>query len=117
MTKGGRKALFPDRKDPTTPRPRKTAANPLTPRDDIDAGRTGDKVGFPDPAAGPLGTDDEAAGNPISPEQLHLARRAERACGAASPDAERRPGRARAITLVLLLAVLLPGALAFAPHP
>lgn len=29
----------------------------------IDSGSTGEKVGFPDPAAAPLGTDDEAAGN------------------------------------------------------
>ncbi len=33
-------------------------------RDDIDAGRTGDKVDWPDPAAAPLGTDEEAAGTP-----------------------------------------------------
>lgn len=31
-------------------------------RADIDAGRTGDKVAFPDPAAAPLGTDAEAGG-------------------------------------------------------
>ncbi|WIY52006.1 hypothetical protein O9Z70_10995 [Devosia sp. YIM 151766] len=31
-------------------------------RDDIDAGRTGDKVAFPDPAAAPLETDAEAGG-------------------------------------------------------
>jgi hypothetical protein len=34
-------------------------------RSDIDHGRTGDKVNFPDPAAAPLGTDDEAAGTSI----------------------------------------------------
>ncbi|MBA4225557.1 MAG: hypothetical protein C0456_02910 [Hyphomonas sp.] len=28
----------------------------------IDSGNTGDKVNYPDPAAAPLGTDDEAAG-------------------------------------------------------
>ena len=33
-------------------------------RRDIDSGTTGDKVGWPDPAAAPLGTDDEAAGTP-----------------------------------------------------
>jgi hypothetical protein len=33
-------------------------------RDDIDAGRTGDKVDWPDPAVVPLGTDEEAAGTP-----------------------------------------------------
>lgn len=31
-------------------------------REDIDSGRTGDKVDFPDPAAAPLGTDAEAGG-------------------------------------------------------
>lgn len=34
-------------------------------RGDIDSGRTGDKISHPDPAAAPLGTDDEAAGAPI----------------------------------------------------
>jgi len=28
----------------------------------IDTGQTGDKIPYPDPAAAPLGTDDEAAG-------------------------------------------------------
>lgn len=35
-------------------------------RHEIDSGRTGDKVAYPDPAAAPLGTDDEAAGHPPS---------------------------------------------------
>ncbi|MDB5643167.1 MAG: Excinuclease ATPase subunit [Hyphomicrobiales bacterium] len=34
-------------------------------RGKIDAGVTGDKVAFPDPAASPLGTDDEAGGAPM----------------------------------------------------
>jgi len=38
-------------------------------RIDVDQGRTGDKVRHPDPAAAPLGSDDEASGNPPSPEQ------------------------------------------------
>jgi hypothetical protein len=38
----------------------------------IDAGQTRDKVNYPDPAAAPLGTDDEAAGNPPTPEQVSL---------------------------------------------
>ena len=37
---------------------------------DIDSGRTGDKVAFPDPSAAPLGTDDEAAGSPPTPERV-----------------------------------------------
>jgi hypothetical protein len=47
-------------------------------RDDINKGRTGDKVCFPDPAAAPLGTDDEAAGYPASPEQVAAVRHHER---------------------------------------
>ncbi len=34
-------------------------------RNDIDRGRTGDKVEGVDPAAAPLGTDEEAAGTPV----------------------------------------------------
>ena len=37
-------------------------------RRDIDAGRTGDKSTGVDPAAAPLGTDDEAAGVRIDPQ-------------------------------------------------
>lgn len=47
-------------------------------RDDIDKGRTGSKVAFEDPAAAPLGTDDEAGGNTPGPAQVDLARRQER---------------------------------------
>src|SRR3569833_1394157 len=39
----------------------------------IDQGKTGDKVAFPDPAAAPLGTDDEAAGYPPTRQQVRLA--------------------------------------------
>lgn len=38
-------------------------------RSAIDEGRTGDKVPFSDPAAAPLGTDDEAAGHPAGAER------------------------------------------------
>ena len=46
-------------------------------RDDIDAGRTGDKIDWPDPAAVPLGTDEEAAGTPPDPWAVETARRIE----------------------------------------
>ena len=46
-------------------------------RADIDSGRTGDKVATGDPAAAPLGTDDEAAGAPPRPDDVALARRHE----------------------------------------
>src|SRR3954451_12083318 len=49
-------------------------------RSDIDRGLTGDKVSASDPAAAPLGTDDEAAGYPPTEEQ-----------GAAAWGAERKP--------------------------
>ncbi len=42
-------------------------------RIDIDEGRTSDKVRYPDPAAAPLGSDDEAAGTPPTAEQRRLA--------------------------------------------
>lgn len=43
----------------------------------IDSGRTGDKVTSFDPGAAPLGTDDEAAGTPDTPERVALAMRQE----------------------------------------
>lgn len=46
-------------------------------RNDIDQGRTGDKVRFPDPAAAPLGTDEEAAGTPIDPQVIAQVRQRE----------------------------------------
>ena len=46
-------------------------------RDDIDRGKAGDKAGFPDPSAAPLGTDAEAGGNSATREELKIARRAE----------------------------------------
>jgi hypothetical protein len=44
----------------------RTSASTDRLRRDVDSGRTGDKVNWPDPAAAPLGTDDEAAGTPPS---------------------------------------------------
>lgn len=41
---------------------------------DIDSGRTGDKNAVFDPGLSSLGTDDEAAGLPPSPDQVDLAR-------------------------------------------
>jgi hypothetical protein len=42
-------------------------------RAEIDGGQTGDKVPFPDPAAAPLGTDDEAGGAPLRPDAIAAA--------------------------------------------
>ncbi len=50
-------------------------------KDDIDSGRTGDKVVAGDPGLSPLGTDDEAAGRPPSPERVAMAREQEKKIG------------------------------------
>jgi|SoiMethySBSTD1v2_1073268.scaffolds.fasta_scaffold609670_2 hypothetical protein len=47
-------------------------------REDIQGGQTGDKVKVRDPAAAPLGTDEEAAGTPVPPIAARHARDAER---------------------------------------
>lgn len=46
-------------------------------RKDIDSGRSGSKIAYPDPAAAPLGADDEAAGTPPSAAAVLEARRHE----------------------------------------
>ena len=93
-------------------------ANPTLLKKDIDQGLTGDKVSYPDPAASPLGTDDEAAGTPVTQTQLDMARQAEGAqAGPRDVDFGASPGRsgrasmimiavAAAIVLLLLAAVL-----------
>jgi hypothetical protein len=48
-------------------------------RDDIQSGRTGDKVPGFDPAAAPLGADDEAGGTPPLPREIAQARAQETA--------------------------------------
>ena len=47
-------------------------------RDDIDQGRTAGKLRAVDPAAAPLGTDEEAAGTPIDGKLIAEVRRRER---------------------------------------
>src|SRR4051795_10745079 len=46
-------------------------------RSKIDSGQTGDKMPWPDPAAAPLGTDDEAGGAPPHRAQAAMAYRQE----------------------------------------
>jgi hypothetical protein len=90
---------------------------------DIDSGRTGDKVGGFDPAAAPLGTDEEAGGAPLSPQSLQHARAMERNAGrstanangaepALQPDGEmRRAGPGLPILIGVGAAALLAAAL------
>jgi len=47
-------------------------------KDDIDSGRTGDKVAGLDPGAAPLGTDEEAGGAAPSPALIARMRQVER---------------------------------------
>ena len=61
-------------------------------RKDLDAGRGRDKVAYPDPAAAPLGTDDEAAGTPITAEQARMARAQEVRDDVPAPDPARTAG-------------------------
>ncbi len=64
------------------PRPDRTVTSDAL-RTAIDRGAGSDKVRFPDPAAAPLGTDDEAAGTPPTTEQRRMA---------AAPEIGRTPG-------------------------
>lgn len=56
---------------------RADAAGAARLRHGIDHGGAGDKVAFPDPAAAPLGTDDEAAGHPPTRAQVRYAQAVE----------------------------------------
>ncbi len=65
----------PDASKPEPPTPDAPTADQL--RGEIDSGATHDKVANADPAAAPLGTDDEAAGTPPTAGQVATARRHE----------------------------------------
>lgn len=82
--------------------PRGAGATSAQLRNDIDSGRTGDKVAGFDPAAAPLGTDAEAGGTPDDPALIAqdrlaecagrpLSARANAATPALSPDARAPP--------------------------
>jgi hypothetical protein len=75
-------------------------------RADVDRGRTGDKIDFPDPAAAPLGTDEEAAGTPIDGRLVAQVRQAE---GAASKRVVRNRGLGAAWILIGFIAVVATG--------
>lgn len=95
-------------------------------KDDIDSGRTGDKVGGLDPAAAPLGTDEEAGGVAHDPQLIHRTRAQERrarpsraapngATPGLAPDGRmQEPPRTGAWLLGLGLGLLLALLLAFA---
>jgi hypothetical protein len=84
-------------------------------RHDIDRGRGGDKVDNIDPAAAPLGTDDEAAGKPPSPAEIHLAYRHEVGRGVRSERSDDDHGVAIYLTVFLLWSLGLFSAIYFVP--
>jgi|ADGO01.1.fsa_nt_gi hypothetical protein len=73
-------------------------------RADIDSGRTGEKVDWPDPAAAPLGTDEEAAGTPADEHAIEQARAAECAFGAPASQQSHGPGAAWILIVIIVLA-------------
>ena len=73
---------------------------------DIDAGRTGDKVDAGDPGLSPLGTDDEAAGQPASPERVAMARQQEMRIGAMATADDKPKTHAPILVLVGAIAVI-----------
>ena len=93
-------------------------ATPLQLKDDIDSGRTGDKVAMFDPGAAPFGTDEEAAGTPTPALALAEDRREKLRIGATVRAAERAsrtgwrlPFMALAAALLVVVAALLLRAL------
>jgi hypothetical protein len=74
-------------------------------RAEIDTGRTGDKVAGSDPAAAPLGTDDEAAGTPPRPEDVAVARRHELKHEGRPSDGDN--GSSTLLYMMILSAVML----------
>ena len=81
-------------------------------RHDISRGKAGDKVDHPDSSAAPLGTDDEAAGNPPSVEELRTA-----AATAPSKRPERNTLGAAMIYAAIVIAIIaVVGVAALSPR-
>jgi hypothetical protein len=79
-------------------------------RNDIDRGRTGDKIDGSDPAAVPLGTDEEAAGTPVPADEVARTRAREMARGRVPRQYATGLGAAKILfgfILVLVCAIVL----------
>jgi hypothetical protein len=75
-------------------------------RSDIDHGRTGDKVEGSDPAAAPLGADEEAAGTAVPSSAVRAARDLERKRGPNAAREKRSLGAAWVlIGFIVVLAI------------
>jgi hypothetical protein len=59
-------------------------------RSAIDRGKTGDKIPYSDPAAAPLGTDEEAAGTPLSRPAVSTALDTEMSRRSVDPNPDRK---------------------------
>lgn len=93
--------------------PRKPATSDRL-REDIDRGAAADKVAFLDPAAAPLGTDDEAAGTPPTREQVNRAQAAEaRAAPSEQGNPADRQRSSRAWAVIAVLGLVLVAAILF----
>jgi hypothetical protein len=77
-------------------------------RHDIDRGRGGDKVDNIDPAAAPLGTDDEAAGKPPTAAEVELAYKHEVGRGVSS---ERKSDQDHGVAIWVSVVLVWIGAL------
>ncbi|MDF2120580.1 hypothetical protein PY365_33955 [Roseiarcaceae bacterium H3SJ34-1] len=71
----------------------------------IDRGKTGDKVPAADPAAAPLGTDEEAAGTPLSRSAIEMAYRSE----IARRDADLDPQRSVVTAVIVAVCIVVAG--------
>jgi hypothetical protein len=94
----------------TDPLRKPAAASPVTTsrlREEIDHGVGSDKVDFPDPAASPLGTDDEAAGTPPTPARVAVAARQELTPDARAGHARRAREGAMRLELWIVIAVVM----------
>ena len=67
-----------------------------------DGDRPSDKISYPDPAAAPLGTDDEAAGTPAEPVRIEIAAQHESPRDSAGGDFS-NPDRGRRLGMVLMV--------------
>ncbi|WP_349368801.1 hypothetical protein [Salinarimonas sp.] len=107
-----------DHAPPDDPRP-----NPAMLKADVNSGRTADKNEVFDPGMSMLGTDDEVAGHPASPERIRMAREQETSRSTAGAAQEPRAnigrtGRGRVVTgfvigivlFAVLFALILLGA-------
>src|SRR4051795_9477425 len=83
-------------------------------RADIDSGRTGDKVAVLDPAAAPLGTDDEADGTPPSAHAVDVAQRHELTYRADRDDHDKISGAVAYTAVLAVIAAILVGLLCLA---